>query len=104
MELERALVQILRWKDTEVIKSIVSALKPISDLTDVLSREERVIASCLKPLLNHLQNEALAEKEGDPTLKNDIQLRIKQYMKAKYDYEYTKHLPLFGPKIYAEIL
>ena len=98
LEQERALAQILgadpktahlkpRWQDTEVIESIVSALKPVSDLTDVLSGEERVTASCLKPLLNHLQNEALAEKEGDATLKSDIQLRIKQYMKAKYDDE-----------------
>ena len=98
LEQERALAQILgadpktahlkpRWQDTEVIESIVSALKPVSDLTDVLSGEERVTASCLKPLLNHLQNEALAEKEGDATLKSNIQLRIKQYMKAKYDDE-----------------
>ena len=98
LEQERALVQILGadtktahlkplWQDTEVIESIASALKPVSDLTDVLSREERVTASCLKPLLNYLQNEALAEKEEDTTLKSDIQLRIKQYMKAKYDDE-----------------
>ena len=96
LEQERALVQILGadtktahlkplWQDTEVIESIVSALKSVSDLTDVLSREERVTASYLKPLLNHLQNEALAEKEEDITLKSDIQLRIKQYMKVKDD-------------------
>ena len=83
LEQERALVQILgadpktihlkpRWQDTEVMESVVSALKPVSDLTDILSGEERVTASCLKPLLNHLHNEALAEKEGDTTLKSDI--------------------------------
>ena len=98
LEQERALVQILgadpktthlkpRWQDTEVMESVVSALKPISDLTDILSGEERVTASCLKPLLNHLHNEALAEKEGDTTLKSDIQQRIKEYMKRKYDDE-----------------
>ena len=69
------------------MESVVSALKPISDLTDILSGEERVTASCLKPLLNHLYNEALAEKEGDTTLKSDIQQRIKEYMKRKYDDE-----------------
>ena len=95
LEQERALVQILgadpktthlkpRWLGTEVMESVVSALKPISDLTDILSGEERVTASCLKPLLNHLLNEALAEKEGDTTLKSDIQQRIKEYMKRKY--------------------
>ena len=41
----------------------------------------------MKPLLNHLHNEVLAEKEGDTTLKSDIQKRIKEYMKTKYDDE-----------------
>ena len=56
-------------------------------MTNILSGEERVTASCLKPLLNHLHNEALAEKEGDTTLKSDIQQRIKEYMKRNYDDE-----------------
>ena len=88
LEQETALVQILgadpktiplkpSWQDTEVMESVVSALKPVSDLTDMLSGEERVTASCLKPLLNHLHSEALAEKEGDTTLKSDIQKRKK---------------------------
>ena len=64
LEQERALAQVLNdnpktthlkpwWQDTEVMESIVSALKPVSDFTDILSAEEHVIASCLKPLLNH---------------------------------------------------
>ena len=98
MEQERPLVQILGadpktihlklcWQDTEVMESVVSALKPVSDLTDILSGEERVTASCFNPLLNHLHNESLAEKEGDTTLKSDIHKRIKEYMKTKYDDE-----------------
>ena len=67
------------------MESIISALKPISDLTDILSGEECITASCLKPLLNHLHNEALAEKGRDTPLKSDIQQRIKEYMKRKYD-------------------
>ena len=98
MEQERALVQILVadpktallkscWQGTEVMESVVSALKPISVLIDILSGEEQVIASCLKPLLNHLHSEALAEKEGeseDTALKSDIQHRVREYMKRKY--------------------
>ena len=95
LEQERALLQILgadpktthlkpHWQDTEVMESVV---KPISDLTDILSGEKRVTASCLNPLLNHLHNEVLTEKEGDTTLKSDIQQRIEEYMKAKYDDE-----------------
>jgi len=99
LEQERALVKILGadpkithlkpcWQDTEVMESIVSTLKPVSDFTDILSGEERVNASCLKTLLSHLHDEALAEKEeelGGTILKVDIQQRIKQYMKRKYD-------------------
>ena len=98
VEQERALVQILgadlktthlkpRWQDTEAMESVVSALKPISDLTDILSGEEHVTASCLKPLLDHLHNEAIAEKEEDTTLKSDILQRMKLYMKRKYEDE-----------------
>ena len=69
---ERALVQILgadpktahlkpRWQDKEVMESVVSALKPISDLTDILSGEEQVTASCLKPQLNDLHSEEKME-------------------------------------------
>ena len=79
LEQERVIAQVLnndprtthlkpRWQDTDVMESIVSALKPISDFTDILSAEERVTASCLKPLLNHLHNEALVQNEGDTTL------------------------------------
>ena len=84
LEQERALVQILgadlktthlkpRWQDTEVMESVVSALKPISDLTDILSGEERVTASCLKPLLNHLHNEELAEQRPPADSENERQ-------------------------------
>ena len=50
----------------------------ISDLANFLSREECVTASCLKPWLNHLHVEALAEKEKDTTLKS-----IQQEMKGE---------------------
>ena len=73
LEQERVKTQVLnndpttthlkpRWQDTEAMESIVSALKPICDFADILSSEERVTAFCLKPLLNHLHNEALGSK------------------------------------------
>ena len=58
------------------MESVVSPLKPVSDLTDRLSEEEHATASCLKPLSNHLHNEVLTEK-GDTTLESNIQVRIK---------------------------
>ena len=72
-----------RWQDTEVMECIITSLSPVSDLTDILSAEERVTASCLRPLISHLC-EILSCKEGDADLKVDIQERIVEYMKAKY--------------------
>ena len=94
IEQERAICQVLsmdpkcvylkpRWQDTEVMECIVTSLSPVSDLTDILSAEERVTTSCLRPLISHLC-EMLSCKEGDPDLKVDIQERILEYMKAKY--------------------
>ena len=95
IEQERAICQVLsmdpksihlkpRWQDTEVMECIVTALSPVSDLSDVLSGEERVTASCLRPLIIHLCD-VLTCHEGDVDLKVDIQERIVEYMKAKYE-------------------
>ena len=96
LEQEKAVCQVLgadpktshlklRWQDTEVIESIVGALQPVADFTDALAAEKRVTASCLKPMMEHLNKEALVVNEGDSSLKTDIQSKIKQYMNAKYD-------------------
>ena len=95
IEQERAICQVLsmdpksvhlkpQWQDTEVMECIVTSLSPVSDLTNILSAEERVTASCLRPLISHLC-EALSCEEGDADLKVDIQQRIVQYMKGKYE-------------------
>ena len=94
IEQGRAIVQVLstdpktvhlkpRWQDTEVMECVVAALSPVSDLTDVLSGEDKVTASCLRPLISHLYEE-LACKEGEADLKVDIQEKILRYMKEKY--------------------
>ena len=70
VEQEKAICQVLgadpktahlklRWQDTEVMESIISALLLVSDLTDVLSCEQHVTASCLIPLITYLHKEAL---------------------------------------------
>ena len=103
LEQEKAVCQVLgadpktahlrlRWQDTEVMESIVAALEPVADFTDVLSAEKKVTASCLRPLLKHLCTEALVEAEGDTTLKKDIQSKIKLYMNEKYEDENTREM------------
>lgn len=74
------------------MESIVAALGPVADFTDILSAEKKVTASCLRPLLNHLCTEALVEVEGDTILKKDIQNKIKQYINEKYENESTKEI------------
>jgi len=59
-----------------VIESIVVALGPVADFTDILSAEERVTASCLRPLLNYLYMKTLVEVEGDTTLKKIYKIRL----------------------------
>ena len=73
-----------RWQDMEVMESIIAALLPVSDLTDILSGEQRVTASCLIPLNTHLCKEALNDYEvathtsyTDRTLKCDMQAKIR---------------------------
>ena len=63
------------------MECIVTALSPVSD---ILSAEEKVTASCLRSLINHLC-ETLVCTEEDAELKVDIQERIVEYMKAKYE-------------------
>ena len=103
LEQEKAVCQVLgadpktnhlklRWQDTEVIESIVGALKPVADFTDALAAEKQVTTSCLRPMMEHLNTEALVENEGDTTLKKDIQHKIKQYMNTKYDDDNTREL------------
>jgi len=61
-----------------------------------------VTASCLKPLLNNLHSEALAEKEGeseDTALKSDIQHRVREYMKRKYKDDGSIKSTLISPAV-----
>ena len=101
IEQERAICQVLsmdpksvylksRWQDTEVMECIATALSPVSDLIDILLAEEKVTA-CLRPLISHLC-EVLACREGDPELKVDIQEKIVEYMKGKYEDTTVKEL------------
>lgn len=90
IEQERAICQVLsmdpksihlklRWNNTEFMECIAA----LSDLTDILSAEERVTVSCLRLLVSHLC-EAVACHERDAELKVDIQERTVEYIKAKY--------------------
>ena len=72
------------WQDVEVLQSIHAVLSPLADFTDILSDEECVTASAIKPLLNVLRNKVLVASVTDTTLIADIKERICNYLESKY--------------------
>ena len=75
---------IATWEDLEVLESINKALAPIADLTEIISGEDYVTISTVKPLLHHISTKALAEESDDTELTSDIKERIKSCLTEKY--------------------
>ena len=63
-----------------MLESINKALAPIADLTDIISGEDYVTVSTMKPLLHHISTKALAVENDDTELTRDIKERIKSYL------------------------
>lgn len=80
------------WQDTEVLESINAALHPLQDFTDAFSGESYVSVSYLKPVLNLLKTETLAEKDDDTDLTKAIKSRALGYMEDKYSDPATQEL------------
>ena len=96
LEQEQAIRQILStdrkttqlipsWQDIEVLESVSKALNPVADFTDILSGEDYVTVSSVKPLLQHLSHELLVEDDDHTQLTRDIKEHINSYMELKYD-------------------
>ena len=87
------------WQDVEVLQSIHAVLSPLAEFTDILSGEERVTASAIKPLLHVLQKKVLVASDTDTTLVSDIKERIYNYLESKYlgnaDFEDTINIASF---------
>ena len=73
------------WQDLEVLESISKALDPLSEFTDILSGEDYVTISSVRPLLHHLTSQVCLQKEGDTELTKDIKTAVKLYMEHKYE-------------------
>ncbi len=109
LEQEHALRQVLSgerttahlvptWQDIEVLGSLQAALGPLADFTDMLSGEERVTLSAVKPVLHILKTEVLAESSEDTRLTADIKGRVLSYMEHKYaDSEIDEMMCRFFP-------
>ena len=72
------------WQDTMVLESVNAALSPVAEFTDFMSGEKYVSISAIKPLMRHLEDILLQEKEEESELTKNIKQRIFEYMESKY--------------------
>ena len=68
----------------DVIDSVIAVLVPLEDLTDLLSGEKRVTCFAIKPLLKHIFENILSDKEEDTTLTCQLKAKIKQDLESRY--------------------
>ena len=61
-----------------------AAVGTLADFTDMLSGEQLVTVSSIKPVLHVLKRNILAEARSDTHLTADIKSRILQYIEGKY--------------------
>ena len=75
---------VLNWQDCDVIDSIIAALNPLGELTDVLSAEKHITISAVSPLINRLTNEILKETDGDTPLTAHMKCVIRVELETRY--------------------
>ena len=75
---------IVTWQDIQVLESINKAIALIADLTDIISWEDYVTVSTVKPLLHPISIKALAVENDNTELTRDIKERIKPCLTEKY--------------------
>ena len=73
------------WQDLEVLESMKAALGQLDDFTDMLSGEQKVTVSSIKPVLHVLKSKVLKVCEGDANLTNSFKQRVLDYLLNKYD-------------------
>ena len=59
---------IATWQDIQVLESMNKALAPLADLTNIISGEDYVTVSRIKPLLHHISTKALAVENDNTEL------------------------------------
>ena len=47
---------IATWQDIQVLESINKTFAPVADLTDIISGEDYITVSNIKPFLHHISN------------------------------------------------
>ena len=72
------------WQNCDVLDSIIGALKPLKEMTDVLSGEKGVTVYAVKPIVQHITTELLVAKEGDTELTKEMKEWIKVDLELRY--------------------
>ena len=74
------------WQDISVLESVNAALKPVAEFTNLLSGENYVTVSSVKPTLTLLTRDSkyLAPKDGDSTLTRDMKKKMCTVLEEKY--------------------
>ena len=72
------------WQDFDVIESVLAALRPLVELTDVLSAEKSITISAVRPLLTRLTGSILKEVESDSSLTKEIKYTISSDLESRY--------------------
>ena len=78
-------ISLLSLLDFESIDSMISDLKPLRELTDILAAEKRVSVSAVKPLVQRICNKMLESNNEDTDLAKDMKARIKCDLLCRYD-------------------
>ncbi|XP_017559636.2 E3 SUMO-protein ligase ZBED1-like [Pygocentrus nattereri] len=72
------------WQDVSVLESINAAMKPVADITDVLSGEKYVTVSSVKLVLELLKGELLSPDPSDTELTAKIKENMCRVLTEKY--------------------
>ena len=85
LSIDRKTVHLITtWQDIRVLESINKALAPLAHLTDIISGEDYVTVSTIKPFLHHISTKALTIENDNTELTRDIKERIKPCLTEKY--------------------
>ncbi|KAJ8354692.1 hypothetical protein SKAU_G00222590 [Synaphobranchus kaupii] len=94
IEQQRAIQQVLgedrkasvtlRWQDIDLLTAVNEALKPVAELTNVLSGETCVTGSSVIPMLNLIREDIMAPSDDDVALTAEMKATIVYKLDGKY--------------------
>jgi len=75
---------ILNWQQKDVLEAIDKVLSPLKKMTDLLSAEDYVTISAIKPMVEYICSDLLADDASDTALTNDMRRNIRNDLEHRY--------------------